>query len=89
MCRGAPSAVRELEHLGVPFSRTDDGRIYQRAFEGQTLRYCEAMAADLRGRKHALAWMDEDGRVTIDYRPVHMNPLANEGSPILSKARVY
>lgn len=38
MCREAPAAVRELEHLGVPFSRTEDGRIYQRPFGGQTLR---------------------------------------------------
>jgi succinate dehydrogenase / fumarate reductase flavoprotein subunit len=34
MCREAPDAVIELEHLGVPFSRTDDGRIYQRPFGG-------------------------------------------------------
>jgi succinate dehydrogenase / fumarate reductase flavoprotein subunit len=44
MCREAPEAVRELEHFGVPFSRTDEGRIYQRPFGGQTLRYGEAMA---------------------------------------------
>ncbi|HVY15022.1 MAG TPA: succinate dehydrogenase flavoprotein subunit [Rhodopila sp.] len=44
MCREAPAAVRELEHLGVPFSRTDDGLIYQRPFGGQTLRHGEAMA---------------------------------------------
>jgi len=34
MCREAPAAVYELEHFGVPFSRTDQGRIYQRAFGG-------------------------------------------------------
>jgi succinate dehydrogenase (ubiquinone) flavoprotein subunit len=39
MCRDAPKAVIELEHYGVPFSRTDDGRIYQRAFGGQSLEY--------------------------------------------------
>ncbi len=44
MCREAPEAVRELEHFGVPFSRTDKGQIYQRPFGGQTLRYGEAMA---------------------------------------------
>ncbi len=44
MCREAPDAVRELEHFGVPFSRTEQGRIYQRPFGGQTLRYGEAMA---------------------------------------------
>jgi succinate dehydrogenase / fumarate reductase, flavoprotein subunit len=44
MCREAPAAVLELEHFGVPFSRTERGRIYQRPFGGQTLRYGETMA---------------------------------------------
>ncbi len=34
LCREAPAAVYELEHAGVPFSRTDDGKIYQRPFGG-------------------------------------------------------
>jgi len=37
--REAPRAVYELEHYGVPFSRTDDGRIYQRAFGGHTTEF--------------------------------------------------
>ncbi len=36
MCKEAPAAVIELEHYGVPFSRTADGRIYQRPFGGMT-----------------------------------------------------
>ena len=36
MCREAPAAVFELEHAGLPFSRTDEGKIYQRAFGGMT-----------------------------------------------------
>ncbi|WP_282008747.1 succinate dehydrogenase flavoprotein subunit [Brevundimonas aveniformis] len=36
MCREAPKAVYELEHWGVPFSRTEEGKIYQRAFGGMT-----------------------------------------------------
>ncbi|GAB5364417.1 hypothetical protein AAMO2058_000968400 [Amorphochlora amoebiformis] len=39
MCREAPKAVLELESYGLPFSRTDDGKIYQRAFGGQSLDY--------------------------------------------------
>ena len=39
MCREAPKVVLELEHYGLPFSRTDDGKIYQRAFGGQSLDY--------------------------------------------------
>jgi succinate dehydrogenase / fumarate reductase flavoprotein subunit len=41
LCKNAPAAVYELEHWGVPFSRTDDGRIYQRAFGGMTRNYGE------------------------------------------------
>jgi succinate dehydrogenase / fumarate reductase flavoprotein subunit len=36
LCKSAPAAVFELEHFGVPFSRTADGKIYQRAFGGMT-----------------------------------------------------
>ena len=39
MCKEAPRTVIELEHFGVPFSRTDEGKIYQRAFGGQSLKY--------------------------------------------------
>ena len=44
MCREAPRAVLELEHNGVPFSRTEEGKIYQRAFGGMTTRYGEGTA---------------------------------------------
>ncbi len=44
MCREAVPAVLELEHFGVPFSRTEDGKIYQRAFGGMTTRYGEGTA---------------------------------------------
>ena len=39
MCREAPSVVIELEHMGLPFSRLEDGRIYQRAFGGHTSNF--------------------------------------------------
>ena len=39
MCREAPKAVLELEEFGLPFSRTEEGKIYQRAFGGQSLDY--------------------------------------------------
>ncbi len=41
LTRNAPAAVYELEHWGVPFSRTEDGKIYQRAFGGMTKNYGE------------------------------------------------
>lgn len=59
MCKNAPLAVRELESYGMPFSRTEDGKIYQRAFGGQSTEYGEggqayrcAAAADRTG--HAM-----------------------------------
>lgn len=39
MCREAQKAVIELENYGLPFSRTEDGKIYQRAFGGQSLNF--------------------------------------------------
>ena len=44
MCREAIPAVIELEHYGVPFSRTDDGKIYQRPFGGMTTNFGEGTA---------------------------------------------
>ncbi|KAF2570101.1 hypothetical protein F2Q70_00000753 [Brassica cretica] len=59
MCREAPKAVIELENYGLPFSRTEEGKIYQRAFGGQSLDFGKggqayrcACAADRTG--HAL-----------------------------------
>ncbi|MFY8193609.1 MAG: succinate dehydrogenase flavoprotein subunit [Novosphingobium sp.] len=42
--RNAPAAVYELEHWGVPFSRTEDGKIYQRPFGGMTTDYGKGIA---------------------------------------------
>jgi len=39
MCKNAPETIYELEHMGLPFSRLDDGKIYQRAFGGQSRNY--------------------------------------------------
>ena len=41
MCSVGPEAVFELEHMGLPFSRTEEGRIYQRPFGGQSKNYGE------------------------------------------------
>ncbi|KJV77258.1 succinate dehydrogenase flavoprotein subunit [Orientia tsutsugamushi] len=45
MCREAPAAIIELEHYGVPFSRTPDGKIYQRPFGGMTTEFGDGAAA--------------------------------------------
>jgi succinate dehydrogenase / fumarate reductase flavoprotein subunit len=44
LCRNAPEAVYELEHWGVPFSRTEDGKILQRAFGGMTTNFGKGQA---------------------------------------------
>src|SRR3546814_2436805 len=59
MCRNAIPAVIELEHFGVPFSRTDEGRIYQRPFGGHTLNHGKAMA------KRACAAADRTGHAIL------------------------
>ncbi len=45
MCKNAANAVLELEHYGVPFSRTTEGKIYQRPFGGMTTHYGKGKAA--------------------------------------------
>jgi succinate dehydrogenase / fumarate reductase, flavoprotein subunit len=44
MCKEAPNAIIELEHYGLPFSRTEDGKIYQRPFGGMTTHFGKGTA---------------------------------------------
>jgi succinate dehydrogenase / fumarate reductase flavoprotein subunit len=60
MVRDAPRAVIELEHMGVPFSRTSEGKIAQRAFGGHTREYGKAPV------KRACYASDRTGRVIMD-----------------------
>lgn len=59
MCRHAREAVIELEHMGVPFSRTPEGTIYQRPFGGHTIGQGESMA------KRACAAADRTGHAIL------------------------
>jgi succinate dehydrogenase / fumarate reductase flavoprotein subunit len=59
MCKNAIPAVIELEHYGVPFSRTEDGKIYQRPFGGHTIKQGESMA------KRACAAADRTGHAIL------------------------
>lgn len=59
MCRHAPAAVIELEHFGVPFSRTPEGKIYQRPFGGHTINRGASMA------KRACAAADRTGHAIL------------------------
>src|SRR6516225_9734338 len=60
MCKNAIEAVIELEHMGVPFSRTADGRIYQRPFGGHMTEYGEGEMA-----KRACAAADRTGHAML------------------------
>ena len=60
MCRNAIPAVIELEHFGVPFSRTEDGRIYQRPFGGHMTDYGDGDPA-----RRACAAADRTGHAMI------------------------
>jgi succinate dehydrogenase / fumarate reductase flavoprotein subunit len=60
LTKDAPRAIYELEHLGVPFNRTRDGKIAQRAFGGHTRNFGEAPV------KRACYAADRTGRVILD-----------------------
>ena len=60
MCKEAPSAILELEKYGIPFSRTTDGKIYQRIFGGMTTHFGEGVAA-----KRACAAADRTGHAML------------------------
>ncbi|HEX6121471.1 MAG TPA: succinate dehydrogenase/fumarate reductase flavoprotein subunit, partial [Dongiaceae bacterium] len=44
---------------------------------------------DAKWMKHTIAWSGEDGKVRIDYRPVHLQPLSNDVQSFPPKTRVY
>jgi succinate dehydrogenase / fumarate reductase flavoprotein subunit len=98
MCKEAPDAVIELEHYGVPFSRTEDGKIYQRPFGGMTTHYGEGTAqrtcaaADRTGHAmlHTLYQqsLKHDAEFYIEYFAVDLMPRAATAVPI-SPARPH
>lgn len=57
MCREAPKAVVELENYGLPFSRTEEGKIYQRAFGGQSLDYGRGGQVNPIRCMHGVLWV--------------------------------
>ena len=73
LTRNAPAAVYELEHWGVPFSRTEEGKIYQRAFGGMTRNFGEApvqrtcAAADRTGHAMLHTMYGQSLRHAVDF----------------------
>ena len=59
MCKNAIPSITELENFGVPFSRTDEGKVYQRPFGGHTLDYGKSMA------RRACAAADRTGHAIL------------------------
>jgi hypothetical protein len=72
MCREAPKAVIELENYGLPFSWTEHGKIYQRAFGGQSLNFGKGYCVPL------LSWYFKYGSVALSYSsPIFLVPICN------------
>ena len=86
MCSVGPEAVFELEHMGLPFSRTEEGRIYQRPFGGQSKNFGEGgqaartcAAADRTG--HALLCPAATRHQPADRPPCRPPPTTRPGRP--------
>src|SRR5690625_4688165 len=89
MCKNAMQAVIELEHFGVPFSRTEEGKIYQRPFGGMTTHYGKGTAqrtcaaADRTGHAilHTLYQqaLKHDAELFIEYFAIDL-PMDDDGA---------
>lgn len=73
MCKEAPDAIRDLEKMGVPFTRDDEGNIYQRAYGGMSTHYGKG---DLAFRACAAADRTGDAMMTGLYDYVQRYPVA-------------
>jgi succinate dehydrogenase / fumarate reductase flavoprotein subunit len=79
----------ELDNLLSQAVITMNGAVTREESRGAHAREDFTKRDDTNWMKHTLAWMDEKGKVKLEYRPVHMNTLSNEVQPIPPKARVY
>jgi succinate dehydrogenase / fumarate reductase, flavoprotein subunit len=73
MCKAAPEAIRDLEQMGVPFTRDDTGKIYQRAYGGMSTHYGKG---DMAFRSCAAADRTGDAIMTGLYGYVQRYPVA-------------
>jgi succinate dehydrogenase / fumarate reductase, flavoprotein subunit len=79
----------ELDNLRACALTTIHGANNRQESRGGHAREDFAERDDENWMKHTLAWIDDKGKVSIDYRPVHMNTLTDEVEPFPPKARVY
>jgi len=80
----------EFENLAAQAIVTVNGALNREESRGAHAREDFASRDDVDWMKHTLAWLDDaTGKVTFDYRPVHMTPMTNDIASIPPKARVY
>jgi succinate dehydrogenase / fumarate reductase flavoprotein subunit len=79
----------ELDNLMVQAVVSIESAQNREESRGAHAREDFAERDDKNWMKHTISWMDHDGKVKIDYRPVHMQPLSNDVQSFPPKARVY
>ena len=79
----------ELENLMTQAVVTIQSAVNRQESRGAHAREDFSERDDVNWMKHTICWIDEKGKTTIDYRPVHMQPLTNEVQSFPPKARVY
>jgi succinate dehydrogenase / fumarate reductase flavoprotein subunit len=79
----------ELENLLDQAVVSIESALNRQESRGAHAREDFAERDDKNWMKHTISWLDASGKITIDYRPVHMQPLSNDVQSFPPKARVY
>jgi len=79
----------EFDNLLVNATATVNSAVNRQESRGAHAREDFSERDDVNWMKHTLAWVDDAGKVSIDYRPVHTYTLSNDIAYIEPKARVY